>query len=828
MTVLLLFRPDEELEAGEDAAAYFNAAQQYLRTGALHLSDPALAELRPEDRPLFRYGDHRFMITKDHTLWARDLGMDPVSVFFFPAYSFLLGFPMMLGFPYGAFWLSSLVAVGCGVLLAGLAVKLTGRGWAGWLTYGLFLLHPAVAWNARALRAEWPASLLVLCGLVLWLPVVLEKRAASWSNGLLAGLALSGAVLFHMTAVYVVIPALIAGIILTRRDCFWAGWWTGLAAGFALFAAQTVWVTDPYWIADNLMAPGRRGLLLSGLGALMVFSFGARWIYHRFSRFKAVQLGMGLLMSLAVLAVVLLTLRFRDEHGHIPLLPAWTVAYISLTDFQGVLRTMSRVWFLFALMGLPVLCLRSALGRWIFFLLAPASMTIGWVVNYMFETRRMVTFLVPLLILGTVSLLDWGVHAAARRLPVRNALKTRAPAFGAVWVSLMLAAFAVRGRTQIYSTWNLKGIHGFYRTLSARIQPEADFLFAEYTQTAVPIEKMTGLPLLPLAWEYRSEDEIERIQSIWRDTVSDHPERRHVLISPFAGSAIPGVAMEPLWTESVRTKTLGRARRDVPQPVHRWTRTLHAHRLLPPGEVAPRIPYVREFHGSRLGIQGGANRMGPRATELRGNRLDTDEPVRIPWGDTQEFVLLIAYPHGVPGALPEINGGTVHRVKMGRHWEALWVQAEGSDVLSMRSEHFSFLVQLFERQGSTLNPAVLPAEAVSFGIDDLDSQWVRAEAALLVPEHPGLSWIWIYAQHSRSDPEPVRVTLFKEDGSTLGDLSVTAEWAWHPVAVEHPEDARGVFAWMKLQTLPAYDPGLSNFPSDLGIRMHQFVVDPQP
>ena len=823
LAALLLFRPDEEVEAGEDAAAYFNAAQQYLRSGRLHVSDPALAVLPPEHRPLFRYGDPSFMITKDHTLWARDGSMDPVSVFFFPAYSFLLGFPMMLGFPYGAFWLSSLISAGCGVLLGGLAVKLTGRKWSGWLACALFLLHPAVVWNARALRAEWPASLMILCAVALWLPRVLEKRSGTFGTGVCAGFALSGAILFHMTAIYVVIPALVAGILLTRGDRFWAGWWTGLAAGFALFAAQTVWVTDPYWIADNLMAPGRRGLLLAGLAALLVFSLVARWIYQRVSHAKAVQLCLGLLMSLGVLGVVLLTLRFRDEHGHIPFLPAWTVAYISLTDFQGVLRMMSRVWFLFALLGLPVLCLRSALGRWLFFLLAPASVTIGWVVNYMFETRRMVTFLVPLLILSTVSLLEWVASLAAERLPVRATIKTRIPPLGAALGALVLIAFAGRGRLQLYTTWNLQGVHGFYRNVSHRVAPEADFLFAEYTQTAVPVEKMTGIPLLPLAWEYRSEDEITKIEDIWREMVRNHPERRHVLISPFEGAAVPGVAMEPLFTESVRTQTMGRARRDVPQQVHRWTRTLHVSRLLPPGQAGARVPYVRAFRGSRLGAEGLANPMGPRAVMLRGVRLDDGKGLALAAGSGRR-VLMLAYPQGHRGRLPSVSGAEVEVVALGEHWQKVTV-AEGP--VEVATQEIAFLVQGFAEKDGQLTPLALPGEAEEFGMDALDSQWVRAEAAFALPAHSGGSWLWLFVTHGREDIETVRLRLETEAGERVGEIDSTYEWQWHPVRVVHPAGAEGHFTWLRFRTEPAFNPGLRNFPTDLGFRVHRLAVIPE-
>ncbi|MCC5847955.1 MAG: hypothetical protein JJU29_07650 [Verrucomicrobia bacterium] len=829
LTVLLLFRPDEEIEAGEDAAAYYNAAQVYLSTGAFHHADKALAELSDAERLLFRYGDDRFMITKDHTLWARDLSMEPVSVFFFPAYSLLLGIPALPGFPYGAFWISSLVAAGVGVLLAGLSRKLTNCPWMGWLTYLLFLAHPAVIWNARALRAEWVASLLVLCGISLWLPRVPGERPGTRWNGFCAGVALRGAVLFHMTAIYVVIPALVAGIILTRRERFWQGWWTGLLLGLALFVMQTLLVTDPYWIVDTLRMPNRRPLALGGLFLLVFFSLLARALHARLQPKPWSGTAMGLLMSLGFLVVVFLTLRFRDEHGQIHFIPQWTAAYISLTDFQGVLRIMSRVWFSVALLGLIPLCLRGPLGRWLFFLLAPASLTIGWVVNYMFETRRMVTFLVPLLLLATVSLLDLVVQAASRRLPVHPAVKRWIPLTGATLATLCLIGVAMRGRMPLYRTWNLKGIHGFYQDLSRKIAPEADFLFAEYTQTAVPIEKMTELPLLPLAWEYRSTGEIREIESVWQRLVAEHPQRRHVFISPFAGSAIPGVAFEPLITSSVRTRTLGRARRDVPRNVRRWTRTLHVNRLLPPGAVAPREPYVREFHGSRLGIQGEANRMGTRPFELHGIPFAANEPLHL-GAFSSEMMIFLAFPQGRSPESITVSGAKARHVHLGAYWEGLALTPTGDAMVEMTSSRAGYLVQAFSLAGEEMVPADLSrqttGDAEVFGMTHLDSQWLRAEASLLAPAHAGTSWGWVFAQHSRSEDQPVTVSIRDHDGTSSGEIHLTAEWKWHPVRLVSPEDATGTFQWLQLNTEPPYDPQLSNFPANLGFRIHRFAVVP--
>ena len=277
----VLFRPDEELEAGEDAGGYFNAALSYAQHQRLSFVDPALAEVDPAERTVFRYGHAGFLITKDACLWAEDQQMDKVRPWFFPAYPLLMSVPAALGFPYGAFWIAPVLAILIAVLLAGLAQWLTGLRVAAVTAFILYLLHPAVIWNARCVRAEWPASFLILAGLVLWAAPMIPGKPASRTAGLLAGLSLTAAMLFHITAAYVVIPATLASLWLTRRTPFWTGWWCGFAAGAGLFFAQIVWVTDPYWMKETWADPGRRMFLLLAGGSMLAVVAGLRFLWKR-------------------------------------------------------------------------------------------------------------------------------------------------------------------------------------------------------------------------------------------------------------------------------------------------------------------------------------------------------------------------------------------------------------------------------------------------------------------------------------------------------------------------------------------------------------------
>lgn len=337
---LLLFRPDEEIETGEDAAAYFNAALSLAQRQRMLFSDPALVELYPEERPLFRYGHPAFLQTKDAVLWANDPDWSRVGPHFLPAYSIILSIPATLGFTYAAFWTSPLFAILVGGLLARLAFWLTGKRLAGWTAFFLFILNPAVIWNARCLRAEWPAAFLLLAGLTVWLARNVKRIEISPGPAFLAGLALSAAGWFHILSFYALIPTVLVSLRVTRRSAFWKYWWAGLLPGVGLFFAQIIWIADPYGLKIVWADPTAREFVLSASGLVLVAVLGSRWLSRRARRrprpggFEPGR-AVGALLSLEYLLLTLLILRYRGDRGMIPRLPHWAGAYHSLTDFGG-------------------------------------------------------------------------------------------------------------------------------------------------------------------------------------------------------------------------------------------------------------------------------------------------------------------------------------------------------------------------------------------------------------------------------------------------------------------------------------------------------------
>lgn len=862
--ILLLFRPEEEMEAGEDAGAYFHAAMSYARHGTLRFPDPGLATVPASERPLFRYGHAGFGITKDAVLWANDETMDEVGPHFFPGYSLLLAVPIALGYPYAAFGVSSLLAVMIGCLLAMLARGLTGRPLFGWLAFALYILNPVIVWNARCLRAEWPASFLALAGIYLWIGPSAMAGSASYRRAFLAGLALTGALLFHITAAYVLIPALIVALWNTERTRFWAGWWGGASVGVALFVAQLTWITDPYWIWSNLVAPERRAMWsVVGMTAILGI-VGAHVIRTRYrARIHMDPTRMarlaGALTGVLFIGVVIYALGFRTAHGRIPGLPEWTAAYISLTDFGGVHRLFSRFWFFAALLGLPVLGARAGpsgrAGRFLLLLLAPAGMTIGWANNYMFETRRMVTFLTPLLIISTISLFAAIGSACFRFLAgqdpkTKGAMRAR-HAVVPVLLALACLMAAVRGRSQLYTVWNYRGAHSFYRDVAAHARQTGDFLFAEYTQTSVPVERLSGLPLLPIAWGYRSEAEYRGAERVFQRLVEEHPARRHLFITPFQGVALPGVALTPLFEQSWDSQRLDRARRSVPSRIRPIHRTLRVYRVWPAAANAAPATYTRIFDGSQLGLHGRANFMPGRSLSMRGWALEADaiyevslpplEPTAI-----QRIFLVFHVPRAEtppPLSFVGFDNSSSH-LSMYRptpRWlmaELCPEQAAGSgiqikahvtlhlaDVWTLASDG----VGTVRLGGNTVlvDSSGKPIPLDTFSCEGADSQWMRAEFAMGLPRGTEDRLLWMLTSSGRRDGVVSQGRVRVADSGISRDFTLAEEgWHWQLIPLPGTHQAESAFAWHQFEIVPAWNPETRGFPEDLGVRIQLVYTRP--
>ena len=761
-----------------------------------------------------------------------------------------------------------------------LIAVLVGRGASGPLTAGalvLFLLHPATAWNARCMRPELTALFFLLGGIALMTEP--DRRAGGLIRGLMSGGAVALALLFHVTSAYVLLPALLLAAWRFRPIRFWYGWCAGMLAGLCVFCLQTVLITDPYWLIPSFTAVGRRPFwLVAGAGLLLTLTIVFRhgmlgrclvaslrrdgrptpprresggWAMSLWKGEFAAERLCGLLAALLFVAGVIWIWGMRDAAGNVPGLPLWMTPYLSLTDFRGVVCVSSRLWSLAALAGVFCLCvsggMRGARGRQLFVLFGPGAVLSGWMSIYMFETRRMMIALVPLMVFAIVALIqasENGLRYGLKRLPCKPGRTHRGDAvLPILWMSITLLLFgvaAVRGRDALYTLQNRAGTFRFFEAFSKCLQPQGDFLFAEYTQTAAPVEAFTGMPLLPIAWGYRSDREYRLAESVMASVVRANPDRRHLLITPFASAALPGVAQEPLFSGHLKTRLLERiGRRSIPRSVLDNELNLQVYRLHPRGLPGGGRPYVRLMDGSGLGIAGRSNYMPARSIKDKGMRLSPDQlvamRVSLPPGTTNRLVMIFSVTAPAPDRHVTLTSQgrvlPVTQSPMIPGWDMLEVDslpsATGWQDVQLQSASRMFLTDVFVLGAD--GPQRVPwkgADALeSFPLGPINAQWLRADAGLALPAPEARRSLFVYASAGRRDGVQSILSV-KESDSEAGmrGVSLPEGWAWSAIAQDVGQVQPRVFAWYDFSVEPAWNPNLPSFPDDLGLLLHAVVT----
>ncbi len=842
--LLFLLRPDEEMEAGEDPAGYLHRAISLAHEQRLGFVDAGLALVLAEERPLFRYGHAGFLATKDAVLWSPDMQAMEVGPHFLPAYSVLLSVPVSLGFPYGAFWISPLLAL-LGALLIGLLARgLTDSTWAGWLAVGAYLLNPVAAWNARALRAEWPAAVLVLGSLLLLHACWTSSRPLRGWVGWLAGFSLAGAMLFHITALYVLIPVMV--VVLWDRIRQPLPFWIGVAMGWGLLLLQLVYVSDPYCVLPQFGTWQRRTAFFVGVSLLIGLPLVAGRLWHwwtnrtKLSNYGLAK-GFGFLLTIGFLLVVLLAWRYRRADGAIFFLPAH---YISLTDVKGVARLFSRFWFAVMLAGIPVLALRGGeegnVGRRVCCILFPAALVVGWMNNYMFETRRLLLAWMPLAILVSV-LLSWWVGRTAGRLLDRYGYATRRlmieRSVMLVVVGLCLAA-GLRGRMPLYQTWNHRGMYRFYQNISATVRQQGDVLLATYTQTAVPVERLSGLPLLPVSWGYRSAEEFRRAELVFKKLVQESPDKRFLFLTPFQGAALPGLALERVADWHLQTESLARERQIVPGRIIKKNRSLSLYRVHATMPEFALFPYVRVLDGDRFGIKGDANMMYNRMMELDGVKVSAgglvlDAIFTDQMAPDDRLLLFVASPDG-GGSTAEWElqgpGGAVaiDKKQITDKWSTMMIAGRDltdATLIPKEVKGDAYVTDVYLLHADAPPLRLERHETQPFKMGGVDSQWLRANSSLALPVDGKQHYICLHATADRDADDMAQRCMVEGWGWGWGSVSlpVAKDWRWIVLPLHGTGDGR--FEWYDVQVDPPWHSGIRGFPDDLGLRISTVVVE---
>jgi hypothetical protein len=599
----LYFRPHEELLGGEDPGAYINAAATFARTGQLRHTDELLAQLPLEQRTNFFYGHELFSRTKDACLWIKDLEKAAVGPWFQPAYSVLLALPLQVLPGWCALFGAPLLALLSALALAAFAVQLFGRRRAGLLALLFFLLLPVVLWNGRSPRAEWGAVLFF------WLALALLARAWRAPGGTgradlaLGSLCLCVAPFFHVTAWFGVLPVLVVLLWQAARGRRLFLWALPIATLGALgFVAQFVHITDCYNLLVRIPPWARHPLTILGAAAAVaavVFVLGRR--AQPTPPTGRVARGWALALFVVLLLAGAATWLTRDELGHLPLLPKWCVAYISLTNLKGLGSLVSRFALFAALAGWAAWLWRRGthadLRLWFAVALLPGLLLTGWMNNYMMESRRMLLFPAPLMALCLTALALWVWERRGR---------WARPA--ALALCLALLAVIWRGRTHLATHTDAAGLHRIFVKLAAPIQQANGWLFAEYSQTAAPFEHQFGIPTLALDSDYHAAS-APQVEQTWAALLKAHPQRAFFFVTPFAVPQSAMLTFTPVLRETYRGRVLRRELGQLPRQIVDDELTLALYRvgLRTSASVPESFPQTFAPGGSNLGLTGFAN-----------------------------------------------------------------------------------------------------------------------------------------------------------------------------------------------------------------------------
>ncbi len=767
LSLLLLFRPHEDIFGGEDPGSYINSGITYNRQNQLFYIDPLLSKVPYEVRPEFYYGHAGYGQTKDACLWIRNADLAMVGPHFQPAYPLLIASAVRNGLNSWALFVVPLFAIFTGLALRALAFQMTPHRWAGMIAFLLYICAPLTIWHGRCARPEIIASFMFFAGCAL---TIRAWQGRPWRNLIdlaLGALCIGAAPFFHITAWLLVIPAVVvaAAAVIFRDRLDFIAYLAIICLAAAAFYGQTIHVGDYYTVKRFLDLLFQRPLLIAvGFLLLALLALVSKRIQRSRKTPEAAEtpgksrlsLILGLSSAIVLVAFLLSLVFCRQIYGDLPVLGRPIRHYLYLTDFKVLANMLSIPMMILVLAGLVAwLTGREAMRiyRVIFIIvLFPAVMLTGNIENFMMTRYLMVAF-IPLAALLLTALL-------VSILPKETG----------VWKPVILCALVclvgVNKRSALVTTTEHRGFCRFLRPYAEVIKTSKGILLCEYSRIAAPLEHFFGVPTLGLDNERRTD--YGPMEKAWADIMKSEPERPAFFITPFHAPASVYFDFTPVFTDSFQDRRLEQARQSLPTKVGKSELALRLYRmkLKQPGpekkdeKIPP--PMIIKPDSGNMGLRHFAN--------LR------NEPWPGPAGNPPPSVLSRFT------ALPD---------DMRKSAEALM----------------------------TLQPQ-----------KTIQARWARAHSEVLLPASRKYSAL-LMVYFKAPDPDgsgSVTIQLARGDDKLGGAREINPnEWQWQawliPPALSGPANDMG---WLTIETIPAWNPGLSNFPKDLGVLISQVICLP--
>lgn len=775
--VVLYFRPHETIFGGQDDGAYLNFGARLARKPQLLYYDRLFAQVPPDARADFLYyGPGRPYLSKFACGMVRDLDSGLMGTWFQPAYPMAMSVIAKLGRPRWILYVVPLFAIFTALALRALARQLLPHPWAGSLAFLFYLLCPLAAWHGRNPRPEVIASFLLFAAAALFVEAWGRPRWSRWLDLVLASACLAAAPFFHITAWMLVAPAgaLLTLAVLSGRDDFLV-YHAVQAAALGLFTWQLVRITDTYSLLRFL------GVVAAHPGA---FAFLA-------------VLGMAILGALASAA--------RRRHADAPpresSWPGWAAAALVLaayaacyvlarlapitrdtpavfylahrTDLPAVLNLLSPVVGLLALAGLAALAARPgprAVERVALLAFAvPATLMVGNFFNF-FVTRYLVVALVPLFVLGLVSVLS-----------LIPASRTWQASVVGLCAAVVLVAM-LNGRTHLLRLVEYKGLWNYLAGYADGIREQRGILLFEYPRLAAPFDHIFGIPTLALHNE-RSDD-YSRAEAAWEGILRNHPDVPAYFITPFQAPISDRFGFEPVKYTPYSGRRLVHRRWELPTEVGEWGVSLGMFRMT--FIAADHLfPFVYTFDAGNMGLRGFGRGM-ERRWEMDGVPVSAGAPldVSLPPGKRRDLLIFLAADPaaGQPQVTASSRAGDTpaEMTHLGGEW---WLARAGVTKsgrrVTLRFSAPAFVTDVLAAGPGGAASVVLPA-GERREVEAFPARWARKGSQFCAPiPDSGTGYVLAQLTAPSELDAPVHADLLGASGTSLpGSLVPPGRWCW--------------------------------------------------
>ncbi len=840
--LLLLGRPHQNIFGGEDPGAYINAGLTYGRQGQFFYNDPLLQLVPAAARSVFYYGHSGYGLTKDACLWISSPEAAIIGPHFQPAYSLLIAALSQIADPLWTLYVVPFFTLLLALALAALASLLLPHSWAGLIAAALFLMNPLTIWHGRCPRPEIIAAFMLCSGAALLLYAWRRRPWSAWSDLLLGLLALGLAPFFHISALYALVPAAIAiAIIAMRGRCdFLLSLPVGLA-WLVLFIRQSLLVSDCYRIGrfSFIIVAYQIPAWIILAGAAATITAVCFWSRRRRRRQNSPEdtrpkptLSWSLALAvLSALFFVALT-RYGGNLNSLLIHKRSIEHYLYLSDFPALINMISWPIALLALLGWVAWLSGPRQFRQerliLAMLILPALVFSGRINDFMM-TRYWLIALIPMITLSLTALITL--------IPSQPKM---------VWLPLLLAGalgwLGLQQRAHLVSLTQYKGLINFLRPYAEIIQRENGILLSEYSRLAAPFEHFFGITTLGL--DNQHQDDYAPAERSWETIMRHNPERQAFFLTPFQEPLSERFVFQPVKTGLFQCLNLVQARQQLPTRLGRYQLNLKAYRMSLREDADPTLQqrYQASWDQGNMGFRHFANLRSGDSYSIKGLELPSGASLtlRLPaWPQDQpasEVLALLLSEKAQPAA-PTISGLALAGStppsfeSLANHWWALRSKVSGlsaPDSLTISSADPMLLSELLIVSGEQaigILGQCAGGSRLQKSMPPITARWMRSQAEVLLPAGAGSLLLMLFEPPQASGPTS-RLTLAA--GATLPQVTRATQagcWQWqgwvYPLTLPSHK-----LAWLKLHAEPAWDPGLADFPNDLGLLIGKIIVLP--